>query len=230
LILLASACSARETTPSSVGAAAGASAASGPDYDAALVTVPFLVDDEFIPSGCMGDCVATVTIDSNCPTRGASDAQGECHHFVYAADTAPGALGWAGVLWQTVEQNWGSQSGRAIEPGVATSMSFDAMATTDGVALTILVGGMNASDGGKACSADTDCASDKCVSGACSAPLHDTLNLSAPEVLSSNWQAYSIPFGTSSYGSQVLSGFGWTAVMPASSRTLEFYVDNLRWE
>jgi hypothetical protein len=89
---------------------------------------------------------------------------------------------------------------------------------------------MNASDGGKVCSVDTDCASDQCLSGACSAPLHDTLNLSAPEVFSSNWQAYSIPFGTNSYGSQVLSGFGWTAVMPASQRTLEFYVDNLRWE
>ncbi len=209
--------------------AAGAAEASGPDYDAALVSVPFLVDDEFIPSGCMGDCVTSVTIDSNCPTRGEADAQGECHHFVYSADTAPGALGWAGVLWQTVEQNWGSQPGRAVEAG-ATSLSFDAMATTDGAALTILVGGMDASDGGKACSADTDCASDQCVSGACSPPFHDTLNVSQSELLTSTWQPFRVLFGTSSYGSEVLSGFGWTAVLPPTARTLEFYVDNIRWE
>jgi hypothetical protein len=209
--------------------AAGGGVAAGPDYDAALVSVPFLVDDEFIPSGCMGDCVTSVTIDSNCKTRGASDAQGECHHFVYSADTAPGALGWAGVLWQTVEQNWGSQPGRAIEAG-ATSMSFDAMATSDDVTLTILVGGMNADDGGKACSADTDCASDKCQGSACTAPLHDTLNLSVSKSLTASWQSYSIPFDGQSYGSEVLSGFGWTAVMPPAAGTLESYIDNLRWD
>jgi len=194
-----------------------------------VITIPFLVDDHFIPSGCMGDCIQSVVIDDVCKDRGPADPQGECHHFVYSVNTAPGALGWAGVLWQTVEQNWGSQSGRVVAPG-ATTMHFWARTTGADAALTILVGGMDAADAGKACAADTDCASEQCLNNACTAPHHDTLNLSSPQTLISTWKEFDLAFPAHSYGPEVMSGFGWTAVMPPATSSIEFYVDDLRWE
>jgi len=137
------------------------------------------------------------------------------------------------VLWQTVEENWGSQPGRSVAPG-ATTMHFYARTMSASVALTILVGGINGADAGKACTADSDCASKQCASNACTAPHHDTLNLSMPVTLTPNpdgsWQKFDLPFGNSSYGSEVMSAFGWTAVMPSNQKTIEFYVDDLRWE
>jgi hypothetical protein len=110
-------------------------------------------------------------------------------------------------------------------------MHFWAKAKSPSVSLTILVGGMNAADGGKACASDTDCASLKCVSNACTEPHHDTLNLSTNEQLGPGWQTFDIVFQSgTSYGPEVMSGFGWTAVMPLSQKTIEFYVDDLRWE
>jgi len=40
---------------------------SGPTTTPNRVSVPFLVDDHFIPSGCMGDCASNVVIDGDCP-------------------------------------------------------------------------------------------------------------------------------------------------------------------
>jgi hypothetical protein len=231
IFLLGSGCSARTATVPSEASTPD----TGPNYDPNLVTVPFLVDDHFIPSGCMGDCTTNVTIDSVCPDRGGEDPQGSCHHFVYQADgdAGAGALGWAGVLWQTVEQNWGSQPGRTVAPG-ATTMHFYARTTNASVDLTFLVGGMNGADAGKACTADSDCASEQCASNACTAPHQDTLLLSRPKTLTAkpdaSWAKFDLSFDGHSYGSEVLSGFGWTAVMPPTAKTIEFYVDDLRWE
>ena len=221
-----SACSARETgTPAIETGVADAT----PNYDPTVTSVPFLVDDLFVPSGCMGDCSASVTIDENCSERSSVDAQGQCHHFVYSLNTAPGALGWAGVLWQTADQNWGSLPRRKIAPG-ATFLHFYAKTSGSNATLTILVGALNANDGGKACKNGNGCASLSCVNGACTAPTHDTLDLSQDEELDANWTEFSIPFDGKSYGSEVLSGFGWTTVMPPKTSKIEFYADDLRWE
>ncbi len=225
LLLSLSACSAKQTgTPGNLGALD-----SGPDYDPTVVSVPFLVDDQFIPSGCMGDCASNVVIDSDCPARAANDAQGECHHFIFTADTSVGALGWAGVLWQTTEKNWGSQPGRVIAPG-ATTMHFYAAGKAGGEALNIIVGGMVPGDAGKPCDVDSVCSSLVCRDGSCTAPYHDTLDIVKPVKLDSTFTDFEIPFGDNSYGGQVLSGFGWTAAMPKDATQIEFYVDDLRWE
>jgi len=227
LLLVLSACSARETgTPVSETAVTDAAAGS----DGGITSVPFLVDDLFVPSGCMGDCTASVTIDEDCPQRGTIDAQGKCHHFVYSLNTAPGALGWAGVMWQTVDQNWGSQEGRPVAPG-ATLLHFYAKSAGSDVAITVLVGALNANDGGKACKNDSGCASLACVNGACAVPHHDTLNLPPqPAALSSDWKEFTVEFNGQTYGAEVMSGFGWTAAMPPKTTKIEFYVDDLRWE
>ncbi|HEX3774948.1 MAG TPA: hypothetical protein VHV51_10820, partial [Polyangiaceae bacterium] len=179
LISLIAGCSARETsTPASSGSAGIAASDSGPNNG--VISVPFVVDDHFIPSGCMGDCANSVLIDEVCPDRyggdAAPDPQGQCHHFLYTANADTGALGWAGVLWQTVEQNWGSLPGRDVAPG-ATRMHFYARTSDQSQTLTFLVGALNAADGGKACAVASDCASAECTNGACTTPHHDTLDL-----------------------------------------------------
>jgi len=224
LLLSLGACSARQSNQ-----VAGGAPDSGPNYDPSQISVPFLVDDHFIPSGCMGDCITNVVIDSDCPARSSDDAQGECHHFLFTKDTRPDALGWAGVLWQTSEKNWGSEAGRTILPG-ATGMHFYAEGKSGGEALSILVGGMVPTDTGSVCDAGSGCASGSCDTGACSAAHHDTLNVVKPIQLSTGFVKVDISFGSNSYGSEVLSGFGWTAQMPSGVDKLEFYVDDLRWE
>jgi hypothetical protein len=220
-----SACSARQSNQ-----ALGGAPDSGPNYDPSQISVPFLVDDHYIPSGCMGDCITNVVIDSDCPARSSDDAQGDCHHFVFTKNTRPDALGWAGVLWQTTEKNWGSEPGRTIMPG-ATEMHFFAAGKSGGEALNILVGGMDPTDTGSACDAGSGCSSGSCdPSGACTAAHHDTLNVLAPVKLTTAFVKFDVPFGSSSYGSEVLSGFGWTAEMPHGTDKIEFYVDDLRWE
>jgi hypothetical protein len=56
------------------------------------------------------------------------------------------------------------------------------------------------------------------------------VDLNAPAMLTKDWQKFDISFDGKSYGSEVMSGFGWTAVMPPNQKTIEFYVDDLRWE
>ena len=155
LLLSLSACSARQ---SNAPAGADDAADAQPDYDVNRISVPFLVDDHFIPSGCMGDCANSVSIDSDCPTRGSPDAQGECHHFVFTAASGASALGWAGVLWQTTEKNWGSLPGRQVAPG-ATGLHFYAAGEAGGEKLDFLVGGMVPADAGKSCDSADACAS-----------------------------------------------------------------------
>lgn len=201
-----------------------------PDYDVNRISIPFLVDDHYIPSGCMGDCVTNVTIDNDCPVRGTVDAQGECHHFVFTSAAGNlGALGWAGVLWQTTEKNWGSLPGRQVDPG-ATQVQFYVSGKVGGEKLDIVIGGMTGGDAGKSCTSDDTCASGVCAAGACTMPHQDTLNVLTPIVLGSEFQKVEVPFGNHDYGSEVLSGFGWSAKMPASATSLEFYVDDVRWE
>jgi hypothetical protein len=225
-LLSLSACSARQSNaPSGADDAPDAQ----PDYDVNRISVPFLVDDHFIPSGCMGDCAHSVSIDSDCPMRGSPDAQGECHHFVFTAATGASALGWAGVLWQTTETNWGSLPGRQVAPG-ATGLHFYAAGEAGGEKLDFLVGGMVPDDAGKACDSADACASGVCDKGACTEPHHDTLDVIEPHVLAKSFGKVDILFGTADYGSEVLSGFGWTAKMPPGQTKIEFYVDDLRWE
>ena len=229
LLLSLSACSARQSDSPVIGDAP----VYGPDYATDVISVPFLVDDHYIPSGCMGDCATSVTIDSNCPKRGSDDAQGECHHFVFTAvDPAqldPKPNGWAGVLWQTSEKNWGSLPGRSIGPG-ATGLQFYAAGVAGGETLDILVGGLVPGDNGKACEGDADCSSGVCAKGACTQAHKDSLDLVEPLVLTPDFVKVEIPFGKRDYGAEVLSGFGWTAQMPANTSRIEFYVDDLRWE
>ena len=219
LVFLALACSARGTRAPD----------GGPSYDPALITVPFLVDDHFVPSGCIGDCSTSVALDEECQGgRAAADAQGRCHHFTYTASA--GALGWAGVLWQTVEQNWGAEPGRDVAPG-ATAVHFYAKSSGPAQPLTILIGGVNAADGGKSCTSDDHCASRACEHSTCSEPHHDTLSLSqALPIPSGVWQPVTIPLSGMSYAPEVMSGFGWTAVMAPGQQTIEFCLDDLRWE
>jgi len=203
------------------------------NYDPSLITVPFVVDDQYISSGCMGDCTTAVTqVDGDCPERAVEGAQGQCHHFVYSL--SPGSLtkGWAGIMWQTNEQNWGSAPGRHVAPG-ATHLHFFARGAAGGEKLTFIVGGMDGKDAGTACGNDLPyiCASGVCAQNACTEPHHDVLKKTLQDVvLTAGFTAIDIPFDGASYGNEVLSGFAWIATMPSGTQSVDFYLDDIRWE
>lgn len=94
------------------------------------LTPPFAVNTtgEFFSTGFMGDHVDISAAD--CTDR-APGAIGECQGFTYSGETG----GWAGVVWQYPDNNWGEQPGKCIGDG-ATTVTFYAKAETEGVALT----------------------------------------------------------------------------------------------
>jgi hypothetical protein len=103
---------------------------------AVRVSLPFAVDEVFIPSGHMGDGeVAGGITDAMCPQRAAPNAPGVCHSFTWT----PGAKGWGGVWWQYPLNNWGMQPGLAIAPG-AKEIRFWAWGATGTEKITFFTG------------------------------------------------------------------------------------------
>lgn len=111
--------------------AAGGSVSNAIDCStmAADLEPPFAVntDGEYYATGWDGDHGDISAVD--CPDR-APSAVGECQGFTYSGATA----GWAGVVWQYPNNNWGTQPGKCIGDG-ATKLTFYAKATTDDVTL-----------------------------------------------------------------------------------------------
>jgi hypothetical protein len=72
------------------------------------VAVPFYADDQFAPSGYMGDI--TGIKDTQCASAGPSGLRKYCHHIAWT----PGGMGWGGVFWQFPDGNWGAAPGLRI--------------------------------------------------------------------------------------------------------------------
>ena len=97
------------------------------DTSTPAVTLPFALDDYFIPSGYMGND-AGIDASGTCPTR-AGDEGGVCHAFTFT----PGASDpvWGGVFWQYPENNWGDLPGLEVPAGV-TGITFWAWGAVGG--------------------------------------------------------------------------------------------------
>ena len=103
------------------------------------VSLPFAIDDWFVPSGFFPAGEATNIVAVDCPTRPAG-AMGTCHGFTWT----PAADGFAGVWWQYPEGNWGEAPGLEVPAG-ATAITFTAWGKDGGETVEFLSG--YASDG-----------------------------------------------------------------------------------
>lgn len=108
-----------------------------PDAPNLFVSLPFAVDDEFIPSGYMGlGASGGVTDTYDCPTR-AENPVGLCHRFSIVPSES---LSFAGVWWQYPENNWDNpDNGKPIEEGAQT-VRFTAWTEAGGETVTFKVG------------------------------------------------------------------------------------------
>ncbi len=115
----------------------------GPDGDdgdtVETLTLPFAIDDWYVPSGFFPEAEATNIAAVACPSR-PEGAMGTCHGFTWT----PGADGFAGVWWQYPEANWGTSPGLAVPAG-ATAITFTAWGQDGGEKVEFLSG--FASDG-----------------------------------------------------------------------------------
>ena len=103
-----------------------------------LITIPFAIDDYYIPSGWMG---ATSTLSvSDCESPSGA-CGGVCTRF----DWTPSGPNWVGVLWQYPINNWGGMPGLDIASG-ATEIQFMAWANEGNPSVNFQVGNTH-SDG-----------------------------------------------------------------------------------
>lgn len=103
--------------------------------------VPFEVSADFIPAGYMGDHGDITQTADDCPDR-PDEAAGACYTVEYAAE---GGNGWAGVVWQYPQDNWGALPGLCVEG--ATKVVFQAKGAAGGEAVGFgAAGGQTAGD------------------------------------------------------------------------------------
>lgn len=98
-----------------------------------LQTMPFAIDDRYVPSGYMG-ASWTLTGSGIASPNGACAGSG--HKFVF---NPPQSNTWAGVAWQYPDNNWGELPGLQIMPG-GESVDFYAWSDTPGTVLDFFVG------------------------------------------------------------------------------------------
>jgi hypothetical protein len=183
--------------------------------DGGPASLPFVVSDEFVPSGFMGDSptdfngIKMSSDSTKCPTRVAG-ALGACYTIAWTP-TFVGDAGsaWVGVYWQYPSNNWGAKSGRIVAPG-AKKVTFSAVGAAGGEAVEFIVGGVNN------------------PAGAVVLPNADSFNVHTDATLTTSWASYEVSLADSSYSS-VIGGFAWS-ITSSSKTPVTFYVDNIEWE
>ncbi len=213
---LACACSSNDA---SGGATSGARSVPGPAADAAPsgpVALPFLLSDEFAPSGYMGDstddfnAIAMSKDGTDCKSPRAAGAAGDCYSVTWKPVLTSGApSAWVGVYWQYPANNWGAKPGKSVAPG-ATKVTFQAAGAAGGESVRFVVGGVN-TKGGDA-----------------TLPDKDAFEVGLDVTLTAAWTKYEIPLDGAAYDA-VIGGFAWVAKATAAS-PVAFYVDDVRWE
>jgi hypothetical protein len=194
--------------------ALGACSVSEPDADR-LVTLPFLVSDEFTPSGFMGDGsgddVITMHVsDASCHVR-TPELRGACFRFDYRPP-ATGSVGWGGVYFQAPPNNWGSLPGKRIASG-ASQLRLRAAGVTGSELATFRVGGLSGMN----------------ASGE-PYPNADSFQAEQSFALSTELTEYVVPIPASAAYDRVLGGFAWTLLAPADHAAIGIYLDDVRWE
>lgn len=179
------------------------------------IALPFLVSDQFVPSGFMGDSPAdfnAIKMSPDASKCGARDpsAKGVCYSVSWTPSFLPNAKSaWVGVYWQYPANNWGAKSGKPIASGAA-KVSFLAKGGAGGEMLTFLAGGINTKGGDPTLT------------------YSDGFSATLPATLTTSWTRYEIPLSGDTYSS-VLGGFGWSITTNAMT-PVSFYVDDITWE
>ena len=217
-VAAAAACSAPGSSPpagAASGSGSGGSSSGGTTAPTGPVALPFVVSDDFVPSGFMGDSPADfdavkMSSDSTkCIARQAG-AKGACYSIAWTPAPLSGAKSaWVGVYWQYPSNNWGAKAGKAIAGG-ATKVSFSAAGAAGGEQVTFLVGGVNTSG------------------GTAGLTYADTFTANTQETLTTSWTRYEIPLTGDSYTS-VIGGFAWSITTSATT-PISFYIDDIEWE
>ena len=193
-----------------------------PGEDASLpptgpVDLPFLLSDEFAPSGYMGDsktdylAIQMSKDATDCKSPRSTDAAGDCYTVAWKPVMLPDQkTAWVGVYWQYPANNWGATTGRDVASG-AQKVSFYAAGAKGGEVLKFQVGGMNTLPGG-----------DPTLTN------KDSFTATADVTLTTEWARYEVPLKDANYDS-VIGGFAWTATV-SSDAEVKFYVDDVRWQ
>lgn len=153
------------------------SASNDPDE----LSLPFAVDEHFVPFGYMGEPVTVFDDPNRCIER-PEGAQGRCHAYSFLGTVDEG---WRGLYWLSEFNNWGASPGRQIMPG-ARRVSFFAKSSIDGLLVYFLVGGIKS---------DLD--------------YEDSFDVRVPIKLTSEFQRYTLDVSGAEYDQGVLGGFGW---------------------
>jgi hypothetical protein len=215
-LALVAACSSSEGTKPASGATPGSTADAAAATPAGPVALPFLLSDEFAPSGYMGDstddfsAVSMSKDGADCLAPRAIDAAGDCYSVTWNPVLASGApSAWVGVYWQYPANNWGAMGGKAVAAG-ATKVTFQAAGAAGGESLRFVVGGVNVKG------------SDPPL------PNKDAFEVGLDVTLTTAWTQYEIPLTAATYDA-VIGGFAWVAKATSAS-PVRFYVDDVRWE
>lgn len=182
-----------------------------------VLSAPFTVSDYFVPSGYMGDASLTkvtpkpMQLDYGACLPRPAGAEGDCYRFRYTpAPVGDGGVGWGGVYWQSPANNWGQDSPQPVRPG-ATRVSVVAAGGSGGEVVTLLVGGLSATD----------------PDGA-PLPFTDTFRAELPVVLTTAPTRYEVPIPADAQYDHVVGGFGFS-VSAAGPAAQTLYFDDVRW-
>lgn len=158
--------------------------------------------NHFIPSGWMGD-TGDMKIDQGWTADPHSGTT--CIRLVYSAQASKGAR-WAGMFWQTPENNWGQVKGAGFDLSQATRLTFWARGEKGGERIEeFKMGG---------------------ISG--DYPDSDVAGI-GPVVLTPLWQQYTIDLSGKDL-TQIIGGFCWATNVDVNPEGCVFYLDDIKYE
>lgn len=205
----------RPSLPGTTGGAGGESdsevlGGSPPDRhegsrDPGELSLPFAVDEHYVPFGYMGSPVTIFRDPNDCQER-PEGAQGHCHAFRFLELPEPA---WRGLYWLSEYDNWGKDAGRRIMPG-ATKVSFFAATDVKELKVYFLVGGVG-----------SDSPPEEALE------FKDTIDAEIEIVVTPELRKYTLAIPSVDYAAGVLGGFGWGVYTVEGGR---LWLDDIRWE
>jgi len=156
----------------------------------------------FVPSGWMGDYadVALTTGHRGDPRSGKT-----CIKIVYSRNPRP-RQGWAGVVWQHPENNWGDREGAGIDLSATSRLTFWARGERGGERI------------------------EEFKVGGAKGPYPDSDEAKiGPVVLTQAWQKYVIDLSGKDL-THIISGFVWSTNLTGNPAGCTFYLDDIRFE
>lgn len=175
-----------------------------------------VVDNHYAPSGWMGDtgdiilseCWLTNTHSGRTAIRVEYTAKRQ-GPYEGCEGTTP--CNWAGVYWQHPAENWGNRPG-GYDLTDARALTFWAKGEKGGERISFGLGGVG-------------CESGVYPDSLCPVRILDP----APTVLTTTWQAYTIPLSADLNLRHLVGGFLWTASASGNRNGATFYLDDIQY-